>query len=194
MVYPKMIKISQHKIAGPAAKPIAALIISSSILSGCNPHAAMMAPQPARVYFSHATDNQRKIDLSKQLSPATATLEQEVSEGRLPEIVLRFDNDSSKVRTEDVERLQSFLLSFGDEEMPTFIITGHTDSNHSAQYNDGLSQRRARATQLQMQKMGVPISHTLLRSYGETMPDAENTSAAGRQINRRVTVSIFANG
>lgn len=194
MVYLEMINIFQDKTTGTAAISLAALVIGSSITAGCSQHAAVMAPQPTRVYFSHATDNQRAIDLSKQLSPATANLEQVVSDGRLPEIVLRFDNDSSKVRIEDVERLQSFLLSFGDQDMPTFIITGHTDSNHSAEYNDGLSQRRARATQLQMQKMGVPINHTLLRSFGETMPDAENTSAAGRQINRRVTVSIFANG
>lgn len=190
MVSLKMINLFPNKAAGRAGENVCAVIIGTSLMAGCTTQTSILEAQPARVYFSHAFDNYRVLDDSKLLRPGPINNVEEDSSGSLPEIVLRFDNDSAQVRDEDIERLQSFVLNFGTEKMPAFIITGHTDSNHSDEYNDELSQRRAVATQQQMKRMGVPLSRMTLRAFGESFPEANNSSANGRQINRRVTVQI----
>lgn len=163
-----------------------ALAGSLLLLTGCFTTASKSADTSKRVFFSHSIDNVRSPDLFNQLPTSDQSVE-----GRpisAPELVLHFDNDSAVVRSEDIERLQSFVLNFNQRQMPVFLITGHTDNTHSDQYNIGLSERRAKATQAQMLRMGVPITQTALRGLGESTPIATNDSNNGRQSNRRVTV------
>lgn len=156
------------------------------VLTGCVATGSNSADTSKRIYFSHSIDQSIKPDLFKQL--ATSSQPVENNPINAPEVVLHFDNDSAVVRSEDIERLQSFLLSFNAKQMPVFLITGHTDSNHSDQYNISLSDRRAKSTQAQMLMMGVPITQTALRGLGESTPVASNDTNDGRQSNRRVSV------
>ena len=159
------------------------------MLTGCVATGSKSNDTSKRIYFSHSIDQSIKPDLFKQLPTSEPIVEGDPINA--PEVVLHFDNDSAVVRSEDIERLQSFLLSFNEKQMPVFLITGHTDSNHSDQYNIGLSDRRAKATQAQMLRMGVPITQTALRGLGESTPIASNNSNDGRQSNRRVSVKAM---
>ena len=163
------------------------LVTALGLLSGCAGGTKPPDRNTEKIYFSHSINNAPSSNLFKQLE---VTREEASVADRLPvpEVVLYFDNDSAVVRGEDVERLQSFLLNFPPQTMPVFLITGHTDSNHSDLYNISLSDRRAKSTQTQMLQMGVPITQTALRGLGESTPIASNTSDDGRQSNRRVTV------
>lgn len=169
------------------AMGVLACITALSLLSGCASGTKAPDRNSGKIYFSHSINNTPSPDLFKQLE---VTGEEVFAEDGfpVPEVVLYFDNDSAVVRDEDVERLQSFLLNFPPKTLPVFLITGHTDSNHSDLYNIGLSDRRAKSTQAQMLRMGVPITQTALRGLGESNPVASNESNDGRQSNRRVTV------
>jgi len=156
------------------------------LLTGCVANGSKSVDTNKRIYFSHSVEQSIKPDLFKQLPTSDQTIE--VDQLNAPEVVLHFGNDSAVVRSEDIERLQSFVLNFNQKQMPVFLITGHTDSTHSDQYNIGLSELRAKATQAQMLRMGVPITQTALRGLGESTPIARNESNDGRQSNRRVTV------
>lgn len=158
-----------------------------ALLTGCASGTKTSDRSVEKIYFSHSIDNVPSPELFNQLEE-TDSESPTVGELSTPEVVLYFDNDSAIVRSEDIERLQSFLLSFPPQTMPVFLITGHTDSNHSDVYNIGLSDRRAKSTQMQMLQMGVPITQTALRGLGESTPIASNSSDHGRQTNRRVTV------
>lgn len=170
--------------------PLLVLSAALGLLSGCISGTQLPASIDQRIYFSHSIDKPRQSDLVDKRE-AFADAASTVTEVSTPELVLYFDNDSATVRREDIERLQSFLLNFPAQTMPVFLITGHTDSNHSDLYNIGLSDRRARSTQAQMLKMGVPITQTALRGLGESTPIASNTNDEGRQSNRRVTVKAI---
>jgi len=69
-------------------------------------------------------------------------------------------------------------------------IAGHTDSDGSVQYNQGLSERRAQVvaryfrTQEIMEQRLIPIGQ------GESRPVADNTTASGKQANRRVEITM----
>jgi outer membrane protein OmpA-like peptidoglycan-associated protein len=65
-------------------------------------------------------------------------------------------------------------------------IQGHTDNTGSAQYNQGLSERRARAVMEYFMKKGIDKSRLTAVGYGLTKPIASNETAEGRAQNRRV--------
>ncbi len=69
-------------------------------------------------------------------------------------------------------------------------VGGHTDSQGSAQSNQRLSELRAAAVKAYLEDQGVPAGLLSVRGYGETQPIADNSSAAGREANRRVELII----
>lgn len=145
------------------------LTLASSllVLTGCVATGSKTADTSKRIYFSHSIDQSVKPDLFNQLPTDELSTAHPTQNGS--ELVLYFDNDSSVVRADDIERLQSFLLSFNEQQMPVFLISGHTDSNHSDQYNIGLSDRRADSTRQEMLEIGVAITDIVLRGLAKQL-------------------------
>ncbi|MCZ4351035.1 OmpA family protein [Roseovarius aestuarii] len=94
-----------------------------------------------------------------------------------------FRTDSAKINPQGKEALANFFRSTG---AVSYIITGHTDSRASDEYNMDLSLRRANSVARIAAGTGARIAD--VRGYGERMPKAPNTSAAGMQQNRRVEI------
>jgi outer membrane protein OmpA-like peptidoglycan-associated protein len=70
------------------------------------------------------------------------------------------------------------------------VIEGHTDSRGSDQLNEDLSKRRASATRDYLVSRGVPSDHIQVSGFGKTRPIADNNSAEGRAMNRRVEIIV----
>ena len=102
-----------------------------------------------------------------------------------------FDFDKADVRplyTETLDTLGRFLL-----EHPTthVVLSGFTDNIGSEAYNIDLSQRRAKAIKHYLiQQHQVAQKQILLYWYGYSNPVAANDTAQGRQLNRRVTITL----
>jgi outer membrane protein OmpA-like peptidoglycan-associated protein len=69
-------------------------------------------------------------------------------------------------------------------------INGHTDWVGSEGYNMGLSERRATGVEIYLQNQGVEAKWLETRAFGETRPIADNTTAQGRAMNRRVEIEL----
>lgn len=72
-------------------------------------------------------------------------------------------------------------------------IVGHTDNTGTDAINNPLSERRAQAVESYLKSCGV--SSAQIRSVGgagSTQPVADNSTASGRQQNRRVEVFLYA--
>ena len=69
-------------------------------------------------------------------------------------------------------------------------VAGHTDSDGSQDYNQGLSQRRAGSVAQYLQSQGINGQRMITIGMGETMPIADNTTASGKQANRRVEITM----
>ncbi len=104
-----------------------------------------------------------------------------------------FDFDSSELRPAARENLQEFAEILEDYPKTNVLIEGHTDAIGSEQYNQQLSDRRARAVGSYLSSIGVDSDRFVLVGYGESQPVATNETEAGRQQNRRVEVGIMAN-
>jgi len=69
-------------------------------------------------------------------------------------------------------------------------VQGHTDSDGTAEYNEGLSARRATTVRDYLISKGIAQDRMTVRGYGESMPVADNTTSAGKAKNRRVVLQI----
>lgn len=82
------------------------------------------------------------------------------------------------------------LVSNPDTEVKVF---GHTDNTGTDAINDPLSARRAESVAQFLQSRGVLASRIHTAGYGSRQPVADNATAAGRALNRRVEVFIVPN-
>ncbi len=69
-------------------------------------------------------------------------------------------------------------------------VEGHTDSVGGDDYNMKLSENRANAVRSYLVEQGVSRDGVNARGFGKTMPVADNATAAGRQMNRRVELVV----
>lgn len=90
----------------------------------------------------------------------------------------------------EVEKLVQFLREYPDTRV---VVEGHTDSQGSEAYNQSLSERRAEAVrQAAISRYGVAPERIGAVGFGESRPIADNATATGRQMNRRVVGVIEA--
>ena len=69
----------------------------------------------------------------------------------------------------------------------TLTIVGHTDSIGTEEYNQGLSERRAQSAATFLEAQGIDGIET--SGMGESQPVADNGTAEGRAMNRRIEVT-----
>ncbi|MCJ8165610.1 OmpA family protein [Pontibacter sp. E15-1] len=98
--------------------------------------------------------------------------------------------DLSANAKRDVEKLAKTLKEYGGTNV---IIEGHTDNTGSYELNQKLSERRAEAVATYARSLGVEPGRLQAKGYSFDQPIAENTTAEGRQQNRRVEIIIVAN-
>ena len=102
----------------------------------------------------------------------------------------RFRTGSSELDNRalrDLERVAEFMtdLQFSGDKLSLF---GFADSTGSAGANDKLSQDRAEAVAAALRQRGLQPG--TVRGLGQTLPVADNTTAEGREKNRRVEVWV----
>ncbi len=90
--------------------------------------------------------------------------------------------------TRDINKLVGFLQN---NPRRNVLIEGFTDGTGSEASNMDLSERRSASVRAGLINKGVNPHRIVTRSYGESYPVISNTSASGRQINRRVDITLF---
>lgn len=103
---------------------------------------------------------------------------------------LLFDTGSARLNAGAFDRLRSLAATLNRYPESDIVIKGHTDSQGTEEYNQTLSERRADGVRNFLIAEGVAPSRITAIGFGETLPVASNTTAAGRQQNRRVEVEI----
>ena len=101
-----------------------------------------------------------------------------------------FDVDSSAVKPgfrDTLDRVAASLVQYPNSLIDVY---GHTDSTGSDAYNQGLSERRARAVADYLTSRGVGYARVRSQGFGEMQPIASNDTEEGRSANRRVEIKI----
>jgi outer membrane protein OmpA-like peptidoglycan-associated protein len=107
----------------------------------------------------------------------------------LPQDLL-FATDSATLRPDLQADLRAIAGNLVSNPRSDVIVVGHTDNVGSAEYNQGLSERRAASVAQILRGQGVAPNRIQTIGRGLTQPIANNATATGRQQNRRVEISI----
>lgn len=90
-----------------------------------------------------------------------------------------------------IDRLAEFLGNHPDRNL---MVEGFTDSVGSASFNRELSEKRADSVRKALVARGIEEDRVDIKGYGKANPVADNDTAHGRQLNRRVEVIILNQG
>lgn len=140
-----------------------------------------------------ATLEREKADLSDRLQGALSQVADTQDSARgmivsLPDIL--FDTNEASLKNEAkvvIAKLAGILLILPELNLR---VEGHTDSTGSADYNQGLSERRAASVRDFLAREGIEWQRMMAVGYGLTRPVADNSTHEGRAKNRRVEIVI----
>lgn len=109
------------------------------------------------------------------------------TKGRVATQGIYFDVGSDRIRPESTPTLKEIADMLEQHADLRLTIEGHTDNTGDAQANQVLSERRAAAVKAYLvNKAGIDESRLASKGFGPSKPAAPNTTAEGRQQNRRV--------
>src|SRR5690348_5621730 len=121
----------------------------------------------------------------------TAALEQSIAQTGTATIYgIHFDTNSSKLRPDSLPALNAVLGLVKNHPDSHWIISGHTDNQGNAALNQPLSEARAKSVVAWLKQHGADVSRLAPEGFGATRPVADNATANGRALNRRVEVSL----
>ncbi len=104
-----------------------------------------------------------------------------------------FETNKYNISSNSKLALDKLQKIFAEYPETNILIEGHTDDVGTAEYNMGLSERRAQAVGDYLKAAGISPSRLIVKWYGESQPKVENNSDANRALNRRVQFVITAN-
>lgn len=87
----------------------------------------------------------------------------------------------------ELKRIAAFVQTYGYKVR----LAGHTDNIGQPEANKALSQARAEAVRQQLVAYGCQPDKIAAYGYGETQPVAPNDTEEGRQLNRRVEITLM---
>ena len=101
-----------------------------------------------------------------------------------------FDTDSAALRPQFFGVLNSVGKVLTEYNKTVVEVAGHTDSTGSDSHNMALSQRRANTVGEYLYTQGIMDQRIMTVGMGEHHPIADNSTTEGRQLNRRVEITL----
>jgi len=167
-----------HKLDGDRGGVVGAVagaIAGGAVGSYMDQQQAALEEELRQERESDAISIQRLDDDSLQLN-----LSSEVS----------FDVNSAKISADFYPSLSKMASVLNDYPGTAIHVLGHTDSSGSAEYNLGLSRKRAWSVTRFLESQSVVPTRIRAIGRGEAYPVADNSTADGRSRNRRVEIVL----
>lgn len=104
-----------------------------------------------------------------------------------------FATNKATLSDDAKKALATFAEQMKDLQDTDITVWGHTDNTGSDAVNEKLSLQRAESVSKNLQSNGIAASRIMTSGKSYSMPVADNATAEGRALNRRVEVYITAN-
>lgn len=101
-----------------------------------------------------------------------------------------FVTGSAKLQTKSFKSLDEVVAILNEDAALKLDIEGHTDNTGTDKVNNPLSQNRAKAVYDYLVGKGIDAARLSSEGYGSSKPVADNKTAAGRTLNRRVEMKL----
>lgn len=139
-------------------------------------------------YVGHRMDQQ-----TKELNKVAET--QRTGEGlrtKLKSDIL-FESGKSELKTEARQNLKEMAEIMKKYPENVLTVNGYTDNTGSSKINEELSKNRAESVRSALISDGIPAQTIATQGLGPSYPVADNSTAEGRQKNRRVEIDVRVN-
>jgi len=103
--------------------------------------------------------------------------------------ILEYDTDKPLIRDVYYRNLDELVKTIRANDYAV-ALRGHADSRGKYKYNWVLSDKRAISVKDYLVSKGVKENRIVTTPFGSSMPIATNSTAAGRQKNRRVEIEL----
>ncbi|CAA6818869.1 MAG: Putative outer membrane lipoprotein [uncultured Sulfurovum sp.] len=103
---------------------------------------------------------------------------------------IHFDVDKATIRPHSMPKVEEFAAFLAANKGSMVKIDGHTDSDADDAYNMILSEARANTVMNKIVELGVSQNRLTAEGKGETSPTTSNATEAGKQLNRRIEVTL----
>jgi outer membrane protein OmpA-like peptidoglycan-associated protein len=103
---------------------------------------------------------------------------------------ITFTSGSPNINAGFYDALNAVAVVLKEYKKTTVDVIGHTDNVGSADYNQRLSENRARSVAEYLSGQGILPARLLMAGRGESQPVASNSTPEGRAQNRRVAIQI----
>ncbi len=104
---------------------------------------------------------------------------------------VNFERNSSFLEKSSYPELDKVVTFLENNPNMRIRINGHTDYVASDEYNQWLSDNRAKRVYDYLVKKGIPESRMVYIGFGKRMPIADNSTDEGRARNRRVEIEVL---
>ncbi len=104
-----------------------------------------------------------------------------------------FDFDKTDLKADAQKNIANLVESLNANPDTDILVIGHTDSKGTDKYNQGLSERRAKAVKSYAVSQGLTGRRVKTEGKSFHEPIADNDTETGRAQNRRVEIVIVAN-
>ena len=105
---------------------------------------------------------------------------------------ITFDTNKSNIKPNFYGTLNKVAQTLAEDNKSAILVTGYTDNTGNDSINIPLSQARAQSVKNYLANQGVSSSRIDAQGLGSSNPIASNATAAGKEQNRRVEISIYA--
>jgi len=104
---------------------------------------------------------------------------------------ITFSSGNANIDQSFLSVLDSVVLVLKEFDKTLIVVAGHTDSTGSDALNQSLSERRAQSVSTYLKTTGVIAERLEVVGFGETQPVASNKTKAGKELNRRVEITLL---
>ena len=104
---------------------------------------------------------------------------------------ITFPTAGSSLKADFYEVLDSVALVLEEFDKTIIVVAGYTDSQGPDAYNQRLSEQRASSVASYLKGKKITPARFDVVGFGEKNPIADNTTAEGRALNRRVELTLL---
>ena len=170
---------SEVSVSGEANQPNIAVKIAQTFYGN------LASNQPLKTKISY-------VEPPKFVEPESPT-DGECLDGvynLLVERKITFEPSSDRINLDGQQLLDEIADVLRDCDELSLEIAGHTDSQGREEMNLQLSQSRATAVLIELQRRKVLTTNYVAKGYGELEPIADNGTEEGRETNRRIEFKL----
>jgi outer membrane protein OmpA-like peptidoglycan-associated protein len=105
---------------------------------------------------------------------------------------ITFDTNKSNIKPNFYSTLDKVAQVLAEDNKSGILVTGYTDNTGNDSINMPLSQARAQSVASYIASRGISTTRINSQGMGSANPIADNSTAVGREQNRRVEISVYA--